>query len=106
MNWGDLRRALYRCMPWLAQREEQRVLAALAAGWMLRSHRGLDGTKAYRLHALSGEERSVSPQVVEELVAQGLIQSNQKFPVATYLLTERGRRVVRVHGAPGPNAAP
>ncbi|RME61774.1 MAG: hypothetical protein D6790_07290 [Caldilineae bacterium] len=93
-------------MPWPVRREERQVLAAMAAGWMLRSHRDLDGAKTYRLHALSGAERPVSPSVVEKLVAQGLIQSNQKFPVATYLLTERGRRAAQSHHASGQNAAP
>lgn len=74
---------------------EQAVLAALAAGWTLKSHRTLDGEKRYRLHSLDGAVADVEPSVVERLTARRLVQSNQKFPAATYLLTDRGRDFAR-----------
>ena len=70
---------------------QKAVLAALLEGWTLKSHRTLDGQKTYRLHALTGEIVEVTDDVVDGLAAAALIQSNQKFPAATYLLTEKGR---------------
>lgn len=70
---------------------EQVVLVALADGWTLKSHRTLDGEKHYRLHSLDGAVADVEPSVVERLTARRYLQSNQKFPAATYLLTEKGR---------------
>ncbi len=70
---------------------QKAVLRALLEGWALKSHRTLDGQKAYRLHALAGEVIEVTDGVVDGLAAAKLIQSNQKFPAATYLLTEKGR---------------
>lgn len=76
------------------------VLRALAEGWMLKSHRYLDGTKVFRLHALTGELVTVDGKVVEALVKQQLVTSNQKFPAATYLLTEKGRALAASLKAP------
>jgi hypothetical protein len=72
---------------------EAKVLCALLNGYMLKSQRYLDGTKVYQLHPLDGPTEPIQKQVVESLQAQGLIYSNQKFPAATYSLTERGREV-------------
>ena len=72
-------------------REEKRVLRALVTGWTLRAHRTLDGEKRYRLHALDGAVQPVHPRTVERLQRRGFVQSNQKFPVATFLLTDRGQ---------------
>lgn len=71
---------------------EQAVLAALADGWTLKSHRTLDGEKCYRLHALDGAVVDVEAAVIARLSAGRYVQSNQKFPAATLLLTEKGRR--------------
>jgi uncharacterized protein YjhX (UPF0386 family) len=70
---------------------QQELLRALMAGATLKSHRDLDGQKVYRLHPLQGEVQGVPDAVVEGLKRQRLIDSNQKFPAATYLLTEKGR---------------
>jgi len=70
---------------------QQAVLAALLEGWTLKSHRTLDGQKAYRLHALDGEVIEVADGVVDSLAAAKILQSNQKFPAATYLLTQKGQ---------------
>ncbi|MBN1964274.1 MAG: hypothetical protein JW910_06485 [Anaerolineae bacterium] len=68
-----------------------RVLRPLAEGALLKSHRFLDGTKVFRLHPLHGEAEEIVREVVEALVEQRLVTSNQKFPAATYLLTVEGR---------------
>jgi hypothetical protein len=69
----------------------RQVLAALAAGWSLKAHRDLEGNKDYRLHPLEGEPAAVRAETVAALVEQGLIDSNKKFPAATFWLTAKGR---------------
>lgn len=70
------------------------VLTGLAEGCTLKSHRNLDGEKAYQLHPLDGKPAPVDWAVVDALKQRGLIDSNKKFPAATYLLTEKGRQTV------------
>ncbi len=78
---------------------EKRVMIAIAEGWTLKSHRYLDGHKEYRLHPLhEGEAEMVAWETVEALREQDLIDSNKKFPAATYLLTDKGRAVVEASG--------
>lgn len=73
---------------------QQRVLLAMAEGHTLKSHRFLDGRKIYRLHHLDGStSETVWRTTVEALWQRGLVDSNKKFPAATYLLTEQGRRL-------------
>ena len=66
---------------------------AMAGGSTLKAHRYLDGRKEYRLHASGGSEL-VAPATVEALVDSGLIDSNKKFPAATFWLTDKGRAAV------------
>ena len=74
---------------------ERHILRAIAAGWTLKAHRELDGAKIYRLHPLDDSSpQQVEQRTVESLRDQGLLDSNKKFPAATYLLTEKGRQVV------------
>lgn len=70
---------------------QQHLLLAMASGHFLKSHRDIEGHKAYRLHALDGSSRPVRRATVEALVERGLIDSNKKFPASTYWLTETGR---------------
>ncbi len=70
---------------------QYRVLAALAGGWALKAHRFLDGRKLYQLHPPAGPAASVSASTVAALVERGLIDSNKKFPVATFWLTPAGK---------------
>ncbi len=72
---------------------EVKILHALLNGYTLKSHRYLDGTKVYQLHSLNGSTELIQKHVVEALQTQGLIYSNQKFPAATYSLTERGKEL-------------
>jgi hypothetical protein len=81
-NWADLSPA------------HQRLLQAIAAGQQLQSHRDIDGYKVYQLHRLDDAPETVTWEVVEWLQEAGLIASNQKFPAATYWLTEAGRAVL------------
>ena len=71
---------------------QTRLLHALLRGDTLKSHRYLDGGKEYRLHPLNDEAVRVPHQDVRLLEDRGLLLSNQKFPAATLILSERGRR--------------
>lgn len=75
---------------------EKTVLAALVSGSRLQSHRHLDGRKEYALHALDDTAQPVAPVVVARLRDAGLIESNMKFPAATYLLTTKGQQAATV----------
>lgn len=73
-------------------REEQRhILTLMAGGAFLKSHRDIEGGKVFKLHPLDGEPEVVQPEVVELLREQSLIDSNKKFPVATFWLTDQGK---------------
>ncbi len=63
----------------------------MAAGWTLKAHRYLDGRKEYQLHPLQGTSENLAPEVAEALVDNGLIDSNKKFPAATFWLTPKGQ---------------
>ncbi len=75
-------------------RAHERVLLAMAGAAFLKSHRDLEGGKVYKLHPLEGGEEVVARKVVEDLTARGLIDSNKKFPAATYWLTDKGKALV------------
>jgi hypothetical protein len=66
----------------------------MAGGWTLKAHRYLDGRKEYRLHSLEGEIEVVAPATVQSLAERGLIDSNKKFPAATFWLTDKGRAAI------------
>ena len=67
------------------------LLQAVAHGLLLKSHRDLEGQKEYRLHTLDGHSTRVAWENVEALQSAGLIDSNKKFPSASYWLTDTGR---------------
>ena len=72
---------------------QQHVLLGLVRGATLKAHRYLDGAKSYKLHLLDGAVETISSSTMDVLKDKGLIDSNKKFPAATYLLTEQGRKV-------------
>jgi hypothetical protein len=72
--------------------EQQTLLLSLQQGYTLEVHRTLDGDKTYQLHAADNQVVAVvSADLVFQLEKRGWIQSNLKFPVAVFLLTEKGR---------------
>jgi hypothetical protein len=87
---------------WLAQRRkvaktamdpaQAALLVSLQQGAVLKVHRTLDGDKVYRLHTEQAGPRmtEVAPVLVAALTGLGLLQSNMKFPAATFLLTDSG----------------
>ena len=66
------------------------LLRAIAHGDVLKAHRDLEGVKVYKLHPLDGAEQEIEPAVVAYLCDHDLIDSNKKFPAATFWLTEKG----------------
>ena len=74
---------------------QERLLLAVLSGATLKSHRDVDGGKEYRLHPLNGELSIVPGQVVRSLEERGYLLSNQKFPAATLILSQSGRRVAQ-----------
>lgn len=74
-----------------AQRD---LLKAMLEGATLKVHRDLDGTKEHLLHPLQGEPQPVPAALVESLRDLDLIQSNLKFPAATYILTDKAIKMV------------
>ena len=71
--------------------EQRSLLRSIASGSTLKVHRTLDGTKEYRLYSLDRPAEIVERRSVEALHLRGLIDSNKKFPAATFWLTEAGR---------------
>lgn len=71
--------------------EQAAMLTALQAGDRLNVHRTVDGAKVYRLHRLDSTGAvAVDGADVDSLLRAGLIESNMKFPAATFLLTDKG----------------
>lgn len=74
---------------------EKALLEQIASGATLKSHRELDGSKRYRLYAVGAEgAEPVEYELVQRLLRKKLITTNQKFPAATFLLTNRGRAAI------------
>jgi len=70
------------------------ILISIHKGHTLKSHRYLDGSKIYQLQPLEGSAETVNRATVDYLKEHKLIDSNKKFPAATYLLTPKGQCVV------------
>jgi uncharacterized protein YjhX (UPF0386 family) len=73
--------------------ETMQILHALVQGASLKVHRTLEGAKVHKLHPLQGAAIQVKATTVRNLERRGWLRSNMKFPVATYLLTEKGSEV-------------
>ena len=78
-------------------KSQHKLLIALSSGHFLKSHRFLDGTKVFQMHALDGQTSPAARQDVTALVEKGYVSSNQKFPAATYMLTEKGGVYAATH---------
>lgn len=75
---------------------EQQLLTAVANGQTLKSHRHLDGQKEYKLWPTDPQEppTAVDYDLVQSLLDQKLLTTNQKFPAATFLLTTAGKALL------------
>ena len=67
------------------------ILTAMAHDHFLKSHRDINGHKSYQLHPLQGDPQPVAPHLIQHLRDHGYIDSNKKFPVATFWLTNKGK---------------
>lgn len=75
--------------------EAIQLLKALQQGATLKTHRTLDGAKIHKLHPLHGDAIMIKVGTVRTLERRSWIQSNLKFPVATYLLTAAGQHIAQ-----------
>ena len=71
------------------------LLTKLQQGAVLKVHRTVDGDKTYRLHQPGAPDQEIDAALVMALAHLGLVQSNMKFPAATFLLTDKGATVAR-----------
>ena len=78
---------------------QRTLLLTLASGATLKAHRYIDGRKLYQLHGLDGEVEGVMASTVAALVERGLIDSNKKFPAASFWLTPAGRQQAGLSGS-------
>jgi hypothetical protein len=76
----------------LAQRA---LLCALAQGRTLKGHRYLNGRKTFRLYDSTKLLYDVADADVAALQRYRLLDSNMKFPAATFFLSARGLAVAR-----------
>jgi hypothetical protein len=76
-------------------RLHKHILRAIASEGFLKAHRDIEGNKTYKLHLLGGGEEIIPSAAVAYLLDHGLIDSNKKFPAATYWLTPRGTEVAK-----------
>jgi hypothetical protein len=83
------------------------LLTKLQQGAVLKVHRTVDGDKVYRLHQAGAPDQEIEAALVAALTDRGLLQSNMKFPAATFLLTDKGVAVARqLSGATGAPMGP
>lgn len=71
-------------------KSQRNILTAIANGNFLKAHRDIEGVKTYKLHPLEGDATTVAAEDVQALCDAGLIDSNKKFPAATFWLTIKG----------------
>ena len=83
-----------RPLRWLSP-AQRALLCALAAGRTLKGHRYLDGRKAFRLYDATTLLYDVPAADVAVLQRRRLLNSNMKFPAATFFLSPRGAAAAR-----------
>lgn len=66
------------------------LLSRLQLGAVLKVHRTVDGDKVFRLHQAGAPDQEIAAALVAALTDRNLLQSNMKFPAATFLLTDKG----------------
>ena len=69
---------------------QKALLVSLQQGAVLKVHRTLDGDKVHRLHKSDAPVQEIEAALVVAVTDLGLLQSNMKFPAATFLLTDKG----------------
>ena len=80
--------------------EQAALLVSLQQGAVLKVHRTLDGAKVHRLQKDDAPVQEIEAALVAAVTDLGLLQSNMKFPAATFLLTDKGVAVaIQLSGA-------
>ena len=74
---------------------QRKIIKAMAEGRVLKSRRELDGKKEFIIQNANGQTEVISQNVVNRLRKNRLIDSNKKFPVATFWLTDLGQEVAK-----------
>lgn len=67
----------------------------MADGSVLKSRRELNGKKEFILQISNGQEKVVNPRLIKKLREKHLIDSNKKFPVSTFWLTDLGQEITK-----------
>lgn len=80
---------------WRLNSADYELIGSLNDGFMLKSHRYLNGEKRYTLYSPEGRKRDLSWQQVQKLLDFKIITTNQKFPAATFLLTNLGQSLAK-----------
>ena len=80
-------------------RRELGLLRSLAEGHTLKAHRDIEGNKVYRLRRTDGRVEEVPAELVQHLVERHLLDSNKKFPAATFYLTDRAVEAITTASA-------
>lgn len=80
---------------WRIHSADVDLIEKLSNGWTLKSHRFLDGQKQYKLYGFEGEEADIEWSQVQRLLRLKVISTNQKFPAATFLLTNQGQALAK-----------
>ncbi|MFK7801543.1 MAG: hypothetical protein AB8G95_07935 [Anaerolineae bacterium] len=80
---------------WRLNTADFKLIGNLNDGFTLKSHRYLDGEKHYKLYSPEGEQNDVRWQQVQKLLNLKIITTNQKFPAATFLLTNLGQSLAK-----------
>jgi len=82
-------------LQWRLSSADYELMSQLSHGWTLKSHRNIDGEKRYALYDLEGGESAVEYAQVQKLLKLKIISTNQKFPAATFLLTNLGQKLTK-----------
>ena len=86
---------------WRLSTSDFELIGKLSDGYLLKSHRNIEGQKRYALYSPDGEETERSWRQVQKLLKLKIITTNQKFPAATFLLTNLGQSLAKGKKARG-----
>lgn len=86
---------------WRLSTADFELIDDLSNGHTLKSHRNIEGEKKYVLYSPDGEEAPLAWKQVQKLIRLKIITTNQKFPAATFLLTNLGQSLAKRKKARG-----
>ena len=86
---------------WRLSTADLELINRLSDGFNLKSHRNLEGEKNYVLYSPDGDQVNLNWKQVQKLLRLKIITTNQKFPAATFLLTNLGQSLTKGKKARG-----